>query len=229
MPEIKSPITNKTIRGPVMRDLTVTDESGYTPPPQQPPLQRPHRREEVPQFDPQAMREFESSMQPPRPAVQMNDLTDEEKHIIELKKAKREGKERLSDGAKRRIEMLIGMTRLSKEVDIEGQIYKVQTLSSRDLRDVMVAVSEFDGTVQFMFEHRKQILARSLTVLAGVDITQFLNSYELQDRLDFIELMDNALLLRLYSEYAKLDKEANDKYALKTEAEVVAVLDDLKK
>jgi hypothetical protein len=229
MPEIKSPITNKQIRGPAMRDLTVTDESGYTPPQQQPPIQRPHRREEVPQFDPQAMREFEAQMQPPRPAVPMNELSEEEKRIIELKKAKREGKERLSDGARRRIEMLIGMTRLSREVQVEGQTYKIQTLSSKDLRDVMVAVSEYDGTVEFMFEHRKQTLARSLTVVAGVDITQFLNSYELQDRLDFIELMDNALLIRLFSEYAKLDKEANDKYALKTDAEVVAVVEDLKK
>jgi hypothetical protein len=228
MPEIKSPLVNKTIRAPAMRELSVPDESGFSH--QQPPvMQRPHRHEEVPQFDPQAMREFESSMQPSRPAMPINELSEDEKRIIELKKQKRDGKERLSDGAKRRIEMLIGMTQMSRDIDVEGQQYKIKSLSSKELRDVMIAVSDYDGTVEFMFEHRKQILARSLVVVAGVDITQFLSSYDLQDRLDFIELMDNALLLRLYSEYVKMDKEVNDKYALKTEAEIRTVVEDLKK
>lgn len=238
MPKIESPITNRTIKGQPMKDLTVTDDSGFTPPQhQQPPPQfqapgnvRPHRhQEEVPQFDPHAMRDFEASMQPPRPAMPMNELTDEEKRIVELKKAKREGKERLSDGARRRIEMLIGMTRLTKDVEIEGQMYKIQTLSSRELRDAITATAEFDGSVEFIFETRKQVMARALTVVAGVDIAQFLNSYDLQDRLDFIELMDHALLLRLYTEYSTLSQEAQSKYALKTEVEVKEVLEDLKK
>jgi hypothetical protein len=41
--------------------------------------------------------------------------------------------------------------------------------------------------------------------------------------------MDHSLLLRLYSEYISLSKEAQDKYALKTPEEVKEVLEDLKK
>ena len=41
--------------------------------------------------------------------------------------------------------------------------------------------------------------------------------------------MDHALLLRLFHEYNLLAKEAQDKYAVKTEAEVKGVLEDVKK
>lgn len=229
MPEIKSPITNKQLKGPGMRDLSVPDESGFTPPQQ--PSGHQHRRfeQEIPQFDPQAMREFEAGMQQPHAPIPMKQLSDDEMRILELKKAKREGKERLSDGAKRRIEMLVGMTRLSRDIDIEGQQYRIQTLSSRELRDAITATAEFDGSVEFIFENRKQILARAIVILAGVDINQFLNSYELQDKLDFIELMDHALLLRLFTEYSSLSQEAQNKYSLKTDVEVKEVLEDLKK
>ena len=218
-----SPIGKKQIKGPPMRDFSVPDESGAPVPPQH----RHVQEMQPPPFDPQALREFEASQRPPIP--QMREMNDIEQQIFQAKKAKREGKERLSDGAKRRIEMLVGMTRLTRDVDIEGNLYKLQTLSSRELRDALTATIEFDGTVEFIFETRKQLLARALTVVAGVEICQFLNSQELEDRLEFIEEMDHALLVRLYNEYTIMNQEAQDKYAIKTEAQVKEVLEDLKK
>ena len=150
-------------------------------------------------------------------------------NMMAAKKAQREGKQRLSDGARRRIEILIGMVRLTRDIDIEGNVFKLQTLKSKEMRDALVATSEFDGTIQLVFETRKQLLARSLVMIAGVETAQFLNSEDMQDRLDFIEEMDHSLLLRLYSEYISLSKEAQDKYALKTPEEVKEVLEDLKK
>lgn len=227
MPKIESTITNKQFKGQPMKDLSVPDETGYQPP--QPPQQHRHFEQQVPQFDQEAMREFNAGLQPPRPGVPMKELSDEEMRIIELKKAKREGKERLSDGAKRRIDMLINMTRLTRDLEIEGQQYKLQSLKSKELREALVATAEFEGTIQILFETRKQLLARSLIIVAGVDIQQFLNSDDPQDRIDFIEEMDHALLLRLYNEYLSLAQEAQEKYALKTEAQVKEVVEDLKK
>jgi hypothetical protein len=173
------------------------------------------------------MRDFQSRMQPPPP--QMREVSNVEQEFLAAKKAKREGKERLSEGAKRRVEMLVGMTRLSRDVEVAGNMYRLQSLSSRELRDALTATAEYDGTIQLVFETRKQLLARSLVVIAGVETSQFLYSEELDVRLDFIELMDHALLLRLYNEYVLLANEAQDKYAIKTQAEVQEVLEDLKK
>lgn len=224
MPKFDSPIGSKQFQGQPTRDVSIPDDSGYEQP-QQRPMRVPH--EPIPQFDERSMREFQSQMQPSPGGVR--EMSDLEREIHAAKKAKREGKERLSDGARRRIELLIGMTRLTRDIDIGGQMYKLQTLTSQELRDAIVATAEFDGTVQFIFETRRQLLARSLTVVAGVEIDQFLNSRELEDRLYFIELLDHALLIRLYTEYVSLSKEAQDRFSPKTEEQVKEVVEDLKK
>jgi cell division protein ZapA (FtsZ GTPase activity inhibitor) len=226
MPEFKSPLGTKQFQGQPMRDISVPDESG---PPQQ--QQRRHRHEE-PVFDERAMRDFQAQMemqnQPP-PQAPVRELNEVEREMLAAKKAKREGKERLSDGARRRIEMLLGMIRLHKDIEIDGQLYRVRTLASEELREAIVGAAEFDGSVQFIFEMRRQILARSLVVVAGVEVDQFLNSYELEDRLNFIEALDHALLIRLYNEYTELTQQAQNKYSPKTDAQVKEVLEDLKK
>jgi hypothetical protein len=221
MAEFNSPLGTKKIQGPPMRDFSVPDATGA---PQQ---VRNIREEQPPPFDPVALREFQASMQPQAPP--MRQLSEVEQQILAAKQAKREGRERLSEGAKRRIEMLIGMTQLTKDIDINGNIYRLQTLASKDLREAIMAAAEFDGSVQLVFETRKQILARSLTVVAGMEINQFLGSDSLQDKLDFIEYLDHSLLLRLYNEYTALSTQADSKYAIKTEAQVKEVVADLKK
>ena len=226
MPKFESPIGSKQFQSQ-MRDVSVPDESGYEPPPQMP--QRPVRHDHSPPvFDEQAMMEFQAQLHPQggSPVREMSEL---EKNIFAAKKAKREGKERLSDGARRRIEILLGMTRLTKDVEVGGNMYRVQTLTSQELRDAVVATAEFDGSVQFIFENRKQLLARALTMVAGVDINEFVNSNEIEARLEFIEMMDHALLLRLFTEYNNLAKEAQDRYNPKTENQVKEVVEDLKK
>lgn len=225
MPKYDSPIGSRQIQGPAMRDVSVPDESGFTPP----PPQHRHMREEVPPFDPEAMREFENNMQPRHNPIPMKELNDVERQVFQAKKAQREGKQRLSDGARRRIEMLVEMVRLTRDVDVDGKMYRLQTLKSRELREALVATAEFDGSIQLVFETRKQLLARSLIVVAGVEVAQFLNSNDLQDCLDFIEELDHSLLLRLYNEYVSLAQEAQDKYTIKSEQQVKEVLEDLKK
>jgi len=225
MPKFDSPIGSKQFQGPPMKEFNVPDDSGYEQPPQR-QMRTPH--EPIPAFDERAMREFQGQMQPPQQGG-VREMSDIEKEIHAAKKAKREGKERLSDGARRRIEMLIGMTRLSKEIDVGGQMYKLQTLTSQELRDAVVATAEFDGSVQFIFENRKQLLARAIVVVAGVPIDQFLNSNELDAKLEFIELLDHALLHRLYGEYISLTQEAQNKYSPKTEEQAKEIVEDLKK
>lgn len=230
MPKFESPIGNKQFPNQPMRDLSVTDDSGYQPP----SAASPHRRRDhqaAPVIDEAAFQEFQARMQPPPPPFR--EISDSDQaamnEILAAKKAKREGKERLSEGARRRIEMLIGMTRLTKDIEIGGQMYRIQTLTSQELRDAIVATAEFDGSVQFIFENRKQLLARSVTMVAGLETDQFLASNELEARLAFIELMPHELLLRLFNEYNSLAREAQDKYNPKTVEQIKEVVEDLKK
>ncbi|HEY5268240.1 MAG TPA: hypothetical protein VII94_03850 [Candidatus Saccharimonadales bacterium] len=224
-PKFESPIGSKQFNGPVMKDFTVPDNSGPQPPPQQ-----RRRDNSPPPFDEAALQEFQSRMQPSSQSHPMaREVTEVEKEFSSIKRERREGKERLSEGAKRRIEMLIEMTRATKEIEVEGKLYKLQSLSSQELREAVTASIDFNGTIQYMFENRKQLLARSLTIVAGVDIDQFLSSSDLEARLEFIELLDHALLVRLFDEYVILAQGVQDKYAIKTETQVKEVLEDLKK
>lgn len=217
MPKFESSISSKQVTNQPMRDISVPDETNYT---------QHTRHYGQPPIDDAAFNEFQANMQSPQ---NMRNVSAAEQEILLAKKAKREGKERLSEGARRRIEMLIGMTRLTKDIDISGQHYQLKSLTGEELRSAMTSAAEFDGSVEFIFETRKQLLARSLTIVANVEITQFLNSDDLESRLYFIEQMDHALLLRLYNEYITLANEAQEKYSIKKVEEVKEVLEDLKK
>ncbi len=228
MPKFDSPIGSKQFHGQPMREISVPDESGYQPPrgplPQQ--TRPPMHDHGPPVFDEASMREFQAQMNPVQP---VREMTDVERDILAAKKAKKDGRERLSEGAKRRIEMLIGMSRMSKTVDINGTTFTLQTLKNEEAREVLISSVPYDGTIEFSFENAKQTLARSLTQIAGTDIDQFLSSSELSIKLDFIGELPQALFTRLYNEYVALDTESREKFGLATEAEVKEVVEDLKK
>jgi hypothetical protein len=152
-----------------------------------------------------------------------------EKEYRMAKEIRRTGRERLNEGARRRIEMLIGMTRTTHAVKIGENEYVFQSLQAKEMRAALIAAAEFDGTIQSPFEIRKQLLARSLTHIAGIEIEQFLGTDQFNDRLLFIEELDEALLNRLYAEYLKMAEEARDKFALKSDEDAKEVIDNLKK
>lgn len=229
MGEIKSSLGTTHFASKPMRDLEVPDESGYTS--KTAGIAQRHQRPAQPLFDTETMREFAGRAAVPEGMREISpaELEEQIKGAKLAKQAQLAGKERLTDGAKSRIEHLIGMTRLKREIVIGTDTYILQTLRSREWRDALVAAAEYDGTVQFSFELRKQILARSLIQVANVDIESFLRSSELEDKLFFIEEMDHNLLTRLQSEYTLLSNEAQEKYAVKSEDDIKEVVSDLKK
>jgi hypothetical protein len=210
MPEFKSSLSSKSFTGQQLREFDIPDESNL-----QAPLNRriPSREQQYDPFDEDPI-EVERQM----------------KEAREVKLAKMAGKERLNDGARRRIEMLIGMTRTTREVDLlEGNIFILQTLRSKEMRDALMVASTYDGTIQSPFEIRRQLLARSLVQVAGVEVAQFVGSDNLDARLALIDDLDESLLNRLFDEYQKMVDESRDKFSLKTVEDAKGVSEDLKK
>lgn len=161
-----------------------------------------------------------------RPKTFYKEDLQETEHAYQTR---RKGIERLSQGAKKRIEMLIGITRTVREVEINGHKFTLQTLLSKEMREAISLASEFDGNVQSPFEIRMQFLARSVSEIDGIAIEQFLGSNEIEDKLSFVNELDDVFLNRLYSEYLILKEEATQKYAISTKSEAEEVSDDLKK
>jgi hypothetical protein len=226
MPEYKSPLGSRQFAGQPMREFDVPDESGYSEnyPDMTPVMRRrgASMHGAQPPVDVQAAMQFQQSLEQENPA-------EIERQMKEARQARLTGRERLSDGAKRRIEMLVGMTRTTRQVDIENNKFVLQTLRSQEMRQAITQAAEFDGTVQFPFEIRRQLLARSLTEISGVEVSQFIGNNTVEARLDLIDQLDEPLLNRLYDEYLILAKDAGQKYAIKSDEEAQEVAEDLKK
>lgn len=157
---------------------------------------------------------------------------EEENFIKEMQEAKRNkilGKERMSDGAKRRIEILCGLTREYRDVVLSNEVFfKLKTLKSKETRDATNAAISLDG-IDSNFELRRQLLARSICEVSGNAFNLFLSSDSLEDKLNFVDELDEQITQRLYSEYIKLNNESTEKYSLKTDADVKDMVDNLKK
>jgi hypothetical protein len=220
MPKFESPLGSKSFSAQPLKEFDVPDESGYSEPSNPIPVPK-QRTVAVPNED--DLRSFQSRME------EQEESPAEVERQIKQSKLARHGKERLNDGARRRIEMLVGMTRSSREVAIGENTFVLQTLKSKEMREAMMVASEFDGTIQSPFEIRRQLLGRSIKQVAGVDIEQFVGSSALEARFTFVDEQDDTLLNRLYEEYLILVREAKDKFAIKTEAEAKEVIEDLKK
>lgn len=225
-----SPIGKKQFQGQPLKEVTIPDESGYTPP--NPPQGVRPSPQQQPQFyplDEAALRDFNARYGAPQQATPTQEQAELEQQFREAREAKRLGRERLNDGAKRRIEMLVGMTRHTRTFEVGGNVYVLQTLRSRELRDAVIAATAFDGSVQSPFEIRKQLLARSLVQIAGMDANQFMGSNDIEDKLSGLDEFDHYLLGRLYDEYLSMVKEAQVKYAAHTPEQAKEVVEDLKK
>lgn len=229
MGSFDSPIGKKKFGGPQMREFDVPDESGYSAGPPMENGEPVVRRRPVPQVNPDQIRDFQARMQREEMPVYEQDPAELERQIRQAREDKRTGRERLDAGAKRRIEMLVGMTRGTRSVDIEGNTFVLRTLRSKEMREALMFASQYDGTIQSPFEIRRQLLARSVVQIAGVDTEQFIGSADIEAKCDFIDLMDESLLNRLYDEYLALVQENKAKYAVKNEEEVKEVIDNLKK
>lgn len=244
-PRFDSPIGSKKFEGQPLREFEVPDESGPPAPPTQSRRQR--QLEEATNMDLNAIRDFQAKMQasqmgnvreqlpPPQQSRfhgmggrAVEDLSHSEREIREIREIQR-GHGRLNEGARRRIEILLGMVRDSRHVDLTSGIYTLQTLRSQELREAIVATQPFDGTIQGPFEIRRQLLARSLVQIAGIEIDQFVGSSDLEVKLEVMDQLPEALLTRLFNEYNLMVAEARDKYAIKTEEDAKEVLQELKK
>jgi hypothetical protein len=226
MPSFESPITSRKFAAQPMRDLNIPDESGYTqPPPQQvrPPQQYGN------QMSAQEFQAFQERMNA-QSELPENNLAEIEQEMVIARKQKAQGKTPLNEGARNRIEMLLGMTRQTREVKFdENNVYVLRSMTGKEYREAIKAASAFDLTVESPFEVRLQMVARSLFMIAGIPVGQFLGSNTLEARLEFVEELDDVLLNRLFDEYTSLKKECQEKYGLNTIGQVQEVAEDLKK
>jgi len=203
MPNFESPIGNRKFNQQNFREFNVSDETEFS-------------NQEF--FNEEDISHFQNKVASYEHHQHQND---------DLKSLK--NKKNLTDGAKRRIEMLLGMTQMTRDVKIGENIFTLRLLKSKDMRAAIAKAAEFDGTIHASYEARRQFLSRSLTHISGIEIDDFLGSSTLESKLEFLDELDEPLLGKLFLEYNLLEKDAKQKLALNNKEDAAEVVENIKK
>jgi len=125
--------------------------------------------------------------------------------------------------------MLCGISRNLKEVEIDGNVFVLRTLKSKELLDALLSSAKLDGTISLPFQTRKELLARSLVKIAGTDVSLFLGDDSIPARIEFLDELEEPLLEKLYREYTLLVNDVNVRYGLSDSQVAKEVPEDIKK
>lgn len=243
MPKVTSSLTNKTISGSSYKTIEIPDETGYSEEPAidfvtidahrikrgLPPLDEHIKRQmlQAQNQDQSKAQTFTSTV--PEEEMTIEKLSEIEKKLQAAKQAKSSGLEKLSFGAKNRIDALLGTSRSIKDVEIEGIKFTIQGLKGKAQRAAIVKASEYDGTAHAAFEIRRQLLARAIIAVNGTDFELYLGTHDIEAQLEFVEELEEPMLNKLYSEYLEMVQETQNKYFIKNDQDVKEVVEDLKK
>lgn len=154
-----------------------------------------------------------------------------EEAVREARKQKLANANRIGDAAKKRIEILADIGRLTRDVNIGGFSFSLRTLKSKEMREA--ALSTFSTALtqaEASYEARKQQLARSLFKIDGEDIATIIGSNTIEDKMSFVEdNLEDIVVDKLWNEFVLLKEEAKTKYGISNDKEAQEVIEDLKK
>ena len=166
----------------------------------------------------------------PMPRTQGYELSAAEREELQRLRSENVNKSpRPTDHAKKRIEILANLGRLTKEVEVDGVTFSLKTLKSREAREATMAIFNCKNDIEASFEIRRQTLARAIYEIDGQAIEYAVGGTSLEAKLELVDEMEDATIIKLYNEFNALRSEVETKYGLKSEKEVKEVVEDLKK
>jgi hypothetical protein len=139
--------------------------------------------------------------------------------------------DKVSPEAKRRIEVLSGLGRISDDVEVDGVKFTFQSIKTNERRDVYKALfsGEDETKLSLSYKNRVQILARALTHIDEQPADLMLGSESIEAKLYLFGELDDHVTDYLYKWYRKNIEEIGEgKYSL-TPDEVKEIGEELKK
>lgn len=211
MPNIKSPIGTRTFTStqqpPSFRTYEVPDESEQ--------YEQEHR-------EPFPVRERNAIPAPPLPQEEV------ESQFVPQRQFKASGYAQTSSEARKRVELLIGLGRAFKDVKVGEVTFKLRTLKSKETQEALLAAATVP-MINSTYEGYKHILAKSIVQIDGNDFSLVIGSERWEDKLEFVENLEDSVFTYLYNQYDILNKENSVKLFPKTEQEVSQAVDEIKK
>jgi hypothetical protein len=137
---------------------------------------------------------------------------------------------RITEHAKRRIEILSNIGRLTRDVKIGDTTFSLRTLKSKEAREAMLDTLAIVKTdLEASYESRKRQLAKALFKIDGEDIQIVLGTDDPVAIMALIDDQEETVTDKLWSEFVSLKEEAKTKYGINTTKQTEEVATDLKK
>lgn len=160
----------------------------------------------------------------------LSQRTIDPQKIMAVHKATKE-KEGIDQEVKGAVEVLLGLGRSYRDVDVEGVTFTFRTLSPKEILDVMTdslvmnpTINESLKNLTVGFLNRNLTLAFSLYRIDQQDWRYVLKTRDPYKKLEVLENMDEMVLDHLYNEYRDMIKMHKTKFS-----SVEEVADEIKK
>ncbi len=206
MPEIKSPLGNRSFpsNAPVKKTYSVPDESNsmFDIPGEEPSAQQP----QVQSITPTQFNEMQARKQQARSVQQ-----------------------RPTSESRQRIELLTGIGRMETSLILDDHKFTMQSLKSREMRDVVKEAAKIELLSDQMFELRIQTLARAIISIDDHPINLVLGTDAIEMKLNFIDECEEHVVEQLYNSYSEMINKNKNKFTIKDEIEAKEVVSEIKK
>jgi len=137
----------------------------------------------------------------------------------EARNRRSQDEKQVSSVVKKRIEILAGLGRGTRDVIVENITFSLRTLKSYELQEAVKAIAKLDNGLDSSFEARNQILARAICKIDGQDIDIVLSSSRIEDKLDMVRELESSVAVYLHENYVALSKENSDKFKILSDDE----------
>ena len=226
MGEIDSEIGGRRFQssGP-QRHMTVPDESGYN-----------EEYYNTPETRLAAAQRAAEGVSPQR---QPQGLTAEQ--MFEARQQREANLNRASGHAKRRVELLVGIGRATRDVTIndknESLTLSLRTLKSKEVRELLRLAQELAGNKDpdVIYAVRERTLAFSLYAIDGIAVDTVLGTDGLSlneiiyHRCSFLNELDENMMNYIYSEYQALTNDNAKRFGVVTAEDAKEVAAEVKK
>lgn len=171
-------------------------------------------------FSPAAVPEMQPGIPVELSAAQFQEMQQRKMQI-------KQSQGKATSESRQRVEVLTGIGRLTKDISIEGRVFTLQSLKSREMRETIKAVSQATDGADSIFEMRAQILARSIIKIDGHPIGLVLGNDSLESKLTFIDESEESTVNQLYTGYTEMTKKTD--LAVKTVEDAREIAEEIKK
>lgn len=139
--------------------------------------------------------------------------------------------DRVSPEAKRRIEILSGLGRISDDVDVDGTRFTFQSIKTNERMAMYKALfsGEDETKLSLSYKNKVQILARALTHIDGQPADLMLGSENIDAKVYLFGQLDDHVTDYLYKWYRKNIEEVGEGRFSLTSGEAKEIGEELKK